>query len=172
NTVSIRLGDGLGGFSGSTEINVGANPSSVAIGDFNGDGKQDLAVANYSSHTVSIRLGQCIPVPTPTPTPTSTPTPSPSPTPTATATATAPPVVCIMTEAFENIATLVPSGWVRQNNSQPAGTTEWFQGNANFGWPQGNETFAAQSGSPLSYIAADFLNGSELATISNWLLTP
>ena len=57
NTVSIRLGDGLGGFSGSTDVSVGSSPSSVAIGDFNGDGKQDLAVANYSSNTVSIRLG-------------------------------------------------------------------------------------------------------------------
>ena len=57
NTVSIRLGDGLGGFSGSTEVSVGSNPHSVAIGDFNGDGKQDLAVANANSDTVSIRLG-------------------------------------------------------------------------------------------------------------------
>ena len=44
NTVSIRLGDGLGGFSGSTEVSVGSGPISVAIGDFNGDGKQDLAL--------------------------------------------------------------------------------------------------------------------------------
>jgi FG-GAP-like repeat len=57
NTVSIRLGDGLGGFSGSTEVSVGFTPYSVAIGDFNGDGKQDLAVANRDSNTVSIRLG-------------------------------------------------------------------------------------------------------------------
>ena len=56
-TVSIRLGDGLGGFSGATEVSVGSNPISVAIGDFNGDGKQDLAVANNGSNTVSIRLG-------------------------------------------------------------------------------------------------------------------
>ncbi len=53
--MSIRLGDGLGGFSGSTDVAVGANPFSVAIGDFNGDGKQDFAAA--SSNTVSIRLG-------------------------------------------------------------------------------------------------------------------
>ena len=57
NTVSIRLGDGLGGFSGSTEVSVGSYPCSVAIGDFNGDGKQDLAVANLELSTVSIRLG-------------------------------------------------------------------------------------------------------------------
>ena len=59
NTVSIYLGDGLGGFSGSTEVSVGT-PDSVAIGDFNGDGKQDLAVANIKSNTVSIRLGVCL----------------------------------------------------------------------------------------------------------------
>ena len=56
-SVSIRLGDGLGGFSGTTDVSVGTQPLSVAVGDFNGDGKQDIAVANYSSSTVSIRLG-------------------------------------------------------------------------------------------------------------------
>jgi hypothetical protein len=58
-TVSIRLGDGAGGFSGPTEISVGWNPYSLAIGDFNHDGKQDFATANAGSNTVSIRLGQC-----------------------------------------------------------------------------------------------------------------
>ncbi|TAH19878.1 MAG: T9SS C-terminal target domain-containing protein [Cytophagales bacterium] len=59
NNVSIRLGDGMGGFSGTTTVAVGSNPQSVAIGDFNGDGKADLATANnnFSSSTVSIRLG-------------------------------------------------------------------------------------------------------------------
>ena len=32
-------------------------PNSVAIGDFNNDGKQDLAAANFGSPTFSIRLG-------------------------------------------------------------------------------------------------------------------
>src|SRR5207302_10976233 len=36
---------------------VGALPISVAVGDFNGDGKLDLAVANQGSNDVSILLG-------------------------------------------------------------------------------------------------------------------
>ncbi|MBB3838367.1 hypothetical protein FHS57_002372 [Runella defluvii] len=47
-----------GNFSVSTDVAVGSSSRSVAVGDFNGDGKQDIAVANYqSSGTVSIRLG-------------------------------------------------------------------------------------------------------------------
>ena len=41
------LGDGAGSFSAATNFAVGAHPISVAVGDFNGDSKQDLAVANY-----------------------------------------------------------------------------------------------------------------------------
>ena len=36
---------------------TGSLPASVALGDLNGDGKPDLAVANYSSSTVSVLLG-------------------------------------------------------------------------------------------------------------------
>lgn len=35
---------------------VGTSPGSVAIGDFNGDGKPDIAVANEESHDVSVLL--------------------------------------------------------------------------------------------------------------------
>jgi hypothetical protein len=45
-TVSILAGNGSGGFSTHTNYNVGIVPVSVAVGDFNGDGKADLAVAN------------------------------------------------------------------------------------------------------------------------------
>jgi hypothetical protein len=36
---------------------VGTNPTAVAVGDFNGDGKLDVAVANNGSSNVSILLG-------------------------------------------------------------------------------------------------------------------
>src|SRR2546427_3865796 len=36
---------------------VGTHPQSVAVGDFNGDGRPDLAVANSGSNTVSVLLG-------------------------------------------------------------------------------------------------------------------
>ena len=35
------------GFSGTTNVNVGLGPASVAVGDFNNDGKQDFVAANY-----------------------------------------------------------------------------------------------------------------------------
>ena len=59
NTVSIRLGDGSGGFTSpaTPELAIGFFPRSVAIGDFNGDGMQDFAAANEGSNNVSIRLG-------------------------------------------------------------------------------------------------------------------
>src|SRR3989442_6164844 len=49
NVVSILWGDGLGNFSAPQPLSVGIGPNSVAFGDFNGDGRPDLAVANYGS---------------------------------------------------------------------------------------------------------------------------
>jgi hypothetical protein len=53
NTVIIRLGNGAGGFSsaGLPDISVGNRPQAVVIGDWNRDGKPDLAVASRSSGT-------------------------------------------------------------------------------------------------------------------------
>src|SRR5712692_2560768 len=39
------------------DFGAGSFPSSVAAGDFNGDGILDLAVANYASRNVSLLLG-------------------------------------------------------------------------------------------------------------------
>ena len=58
-TVTILLGDGSGHFTTATgsPIAVGDNPFGLAVGDFNGDGIADLAVANESSNTVTHLAG-------------------------------------------------------------------------------------------------------------------
>ncbi len=55
-TVSVLLGNGNGTFATRTDYGTGNSPTSVAIGDFNGDGKPDLAVA-YNVNTASVLLG-------------------------------------------------------------------------------------------------------------------
>jgi hypothetical protein len=45
------------GFQSVVNYGVGSGPSLVAIGDFNGDGKADLAVTNFTSGNVSVLLG-------------------------------------------------------------------------------------------------------------------
>ncbi|WP_322647924.1 FG-GAP-like repeat-containing protein [Nostoc sp. ChiVER01] len=44
-------------FQPATNFSVGTSPFSVAVGDFNGDGKLDLAAANRDSNNVSVLLG-------------------------------------------------------------------------------------------------------------------
>src|SRR5881397_2620325 len=56
-TVSVLLGNGDGTFQSALSFAVGSNPLSVAVGDVNGDGRLDLAVANYYSNDVSVLLG-------------------------------------------------------------------------------------------------------------------
>ncbi len=68
----------------------------------------------------------------------------------------------ILAEGFEDITNL--PGWFMQNNSEPLGTTNWFQGNTT--------VFNAQAGSATSYIGANYNNTGTLGNISNWLLTP
>ena len=65
-TVKVNLtsgGDYILGANSSTSFNpatnfsVGNRPYSVTVGDFNGDGKSDLAVANFYNNNVSVLLG-------------------------------------------------------------------------------------------------------------------
>jgi hypothetical protein len=64
----------------------------------------------------------------------------------------------------EGFTTVSPSGWTVINNSDPLGSTNWFQGNT--------AVFGSQSGATNSYAAANFNSGAGSATISNWLITP
>lgn len=44
-------------FAAATNFTVGANPQSLALGDFNADGKQDAAIANRNADTVTVLFG-------------------------------------------------------------------------------------------------------------------
>jgi hypothetical protein len=57
--VTVLLGDGSGGFieAADSPFPVGNTPTSVAIGDLNGDTNPDLATANFGSDDVTVLLG-------------------------------------------------------------------------------------------------------------------
>ena len=57
--LSILLGDGNGAFSAATNFGTGNGPYALAVGDFNGDSKQDIGVVNSNSNNVSILLRIC-----------------------------------------------------------------------------------------------------------------
>lgn len=57
NSIGIALGNGDGTFGPVKGYAVGTQPDGLAVGDFNGDGKLDLAVADFGSNQVSILLG-------------------------------------------------------------------------------------------------------------------
>jgi hypothetical protein len=66
NTVSVLLnttpaGATIPSFTPTQPFTTGRNPIAVAVGDFNGDGKPDLAVANYRSYSVSVLLNTTAP---------------------------------------------------------------------------------------------------------------
>ncbi len=53
-SVSVLLGNGNGSFQAPRTFAVGSGGGSVAIGDFNGDGRLDIAVNNSASNSVSV----------------------------------------------------------------------------------------------------------------------
>jgi hypothetical protein len=56
-SVAIFLGNGDGTFTAAPSPAVNQYPGGLAVGDFNGDGKPDLAVLNYTGSSVTILLG-------------------------------------------------------------------------------------------------------------------
>ena len=58
NAVSVLLGTGDGSFAAKTDYASGAAPWAVVVGDFDSDGRQDLATANEADATVSVLLGK------------------------------------------------------------------------------------------------------------------
>ena len=53
----MLLGNGDGTFQPQVTYAVGSSPIALVAGDFNGDGRTDLAVANAGSNDVSVLLG-------------------------------------------------------------------------------------------------------------------
>lgn len=56
-TVSVLLGDGNGNFAAQTNYAVGYGAASVAVGDINKDGRNDIVTANSSDSNISVLLG-------------------------------------------------------------------------------------------------------------------
>ena len=74
----------------------------------------------------------------------------------------------LVTENFDAIGNppVLPAGWQSTNQSNPVGTTSWFQGGASA------TLFAGFNGGQTGYIGANFNNTTGAGTISNWLITP
>lgn len=71
NTVTALMNDALGSFTSLT--NTSSEPASssraIAVGDFNGDGKPDLVLANFATNDISILLNNTALFPPPAPQP-------------------------------------------------------------------------------------------------------
>ncbi|WP_264520499.1 T9SS-dependent choice-of-anchor J family protein [Flavobacterium sp. N1994] len=70
----------------------------------------------------------------------------------------------LISQNFDDITTLEPSGWIFSNLANNVGSTTWFQGT--------DTVFAANSGATTSYIGANFNSITGSGRISTWLFTP
>ena len=67
-------------------------------------------------------------------------------------------------EDFADITLLPGAGWILTNQSNPIGSSGWFQGNP--------AVFSAQAGAASAYIAANFNNTAGTGQICNYLIMP
>ncbi|MFN8483836.1 MAG: VCBS repeat-containing protein [Anaerolineae bacterium] len=90
NAVIVLPGNGQGSFSvPAAPVAVAAEPWSATVGDWNGDKRDDIALAEWQANNVALLINTCgLPTPTPTLTPTLTPTPTLTRTPAVTPTIT------------------------------------------------------------------------------------
>ncbi len=82
----------------------------------------------------------------------------------ASAATASPPSNAFLTQGFESVSGLSAAGWGLFNNSEPLGTTTWFQGSGSI--------FPAHEGPTNSYITAAYHSTANQGTISTWLITP
>lgn len=78
-----------------------------------------------------------------------------------------------LTEEFDTVANMYQKGWVFVNNSKPQGAATWQQGvwvSGKFG-PDGFPAFSYKASGD-EYIFAGFQSGSDISTISSWMITP
>ena len=134
--VSILLGNGAGGFTPSVggAISGGAAPFSAVAGDFNGDGRRDLAFADFSGNNVTVLLGASAQTQN-------------------TLSTTAPPSVPagtqvpLMAQVIDSVAGFqTPTGTVTfKDGAATVATVGLSAGVANFSstYPSGNHTFTA-----------------------------
>lgn len=57
NRVDVLHSDGKGGFGEPASYKAGVQPAAISIADFDGDGRMDVAVANFKDSTVSVLRG-------------------------------------------------------------------------------------------------------------------
>ncbi len=139
--VDVFQGNGDGTFAAPTTYNVGVGASSIASGDFNNDGAEDLAVTVPGQNEVEVLLGNTTTV-TPTPV---TPTPIlPTPTP-VTPTPIVDPIVA--TPVAAPTATASASSLPAANTTSASGTAGSSGGSPGdyvpYSYTTGSGTFAA-----------------------------
>jgi hypothetical protein len=60
-SLAVFPGNGDGTFQGTLFFAADAGPIDLAIGDFNGDGKPDIVVANSQSNDITVLLNATVP---------------------------------------------------------------------------------------------------------------